>query len=902
MLILFCLFVYKNFELREVDELCWFQYTTERDQGGGALCRSYHEKLPIRVFRSSQLSSQYAPSSLENGNIGYRYDGLYAVKAIYDKNGDETEVYPPAGVKHTFFLTRLPKKSINGFIEPSIYYNSSGLQELWNKIQEKNCIKPEKFEITQPFKKLGPIPEMKESNSVANISVMKRKENAVAQMNKQPRIQENLGKQSNVKKVVPVEEVSKSCIEKDESGSDNIHSNELCKNISIGIIKSSVSELKRNNASERIKQSKPGDKGGSSDCNNIIAIPAPINCIIERKETNSQSETKKSVVCNIKLEIDNNITSGDDCIKNEEHDKQEKGSGKDNAIKLSKNVKNKTTDDEHDTDKNVTSIEKSSKRSLVHISTTRKLEKNKFVEQKINEKKKQKLKSKYPLNPSKTSNDDGGGGCGGMWKKSHLNKIKPSSIHMGCRVSVEYKDILYKATVRKSRAKNNSYDFLIHYDGNKKSNVRWIPMSMIHDIYLGDNTENPKIIKANTLKYEISLDEKLLRSQQSLVNHDCKNNGIKKTKTSNNIMEEKSSVAIETQTKAEHIDNNVKTKKLQCHSVDESLQNTYDQSFPLGADVYVEYRSILYSATVRNCRLKGSKVEYLVHYDGYKKTSDKWVEESTLSEINCRTTRRFKKLRTNPTEKNRPPALKKKEEGDADADEKIKDSTLSLRKTRSKIGEGIHDRVSNTSVLDMEGFNSGVEFLPGSCIFVNWKNSLHLSKMLKRRKRGKITEYFVHYDGYSTDDEAWVPLSVVYEVNPQTKKIFEKTSDTRKLTHQFTPSSRTRGAASRQVGTSTSISSETNSKCKNRKISFAQTVDLFRIYSGVEFLPGSMIFAERKNKLHLAKMIKRRGRGDNMEYYIHYDGSKEHTDTWKSILLVYEINPQTKRMFNQQKK
>ena len=85
-------------------------------------------------------------------------------------------------------------------------------------------------------------------------------------------------------------------------------------------------------------------------------------------------------------------------------------------------------------------------------------------------------------------------------------------------------------------------------------------------------------------------------------------------------------------------------------------------------------------------------------------------------------------------------------------------------------------------------------------------------------------------------------------------------------------------------------------------MSFAQTVDLFRIYSGVEFLPGSMIFAERKNKLHLAKMIKRRGRGDNMEYYIHYDGSKEHTDTWKSILLVYEINPQTKRMFNQQKK
>jgi len=835
---------------------------------------------------------------LENGNIGYRYDGLYAVKAIYDKNGDETEVYPPAGVKHTFFLTRLPKKSINGFIEPSIYYNSSGLQELWNKIQETNCIKPKKFEITQPCKRLGPIPEMKQDISLANVPIKKRKEKEVAQMNKLPCIQENLGKQSNVKKVVPVKDVSKSCIEKDESDSVNIHSNGLCENISIGIIKSSFSELKGNNASEGIKHSKPVDKCGSSDCNDIIAIPAPISCMIDRKETDSQSETKRSVACNIKLEIDNNIKSVDNCIKNEKDDKEEEGSGKENAIKLSKKLKKKTTDDERDTEKNFTSIEKSSKRPLVHISTTSKLEKDEFVEQQINEKKKRKLKSKYPLHPSKTSKVVDGG-CGGRWKKSHLNKIKPSSIHKGCRVSVEYKDILYKATVRKSRAKNDSYDFLIHYDGNKKSNVRWIPMSMIHDIYLGDNIENPKIIKPKILKSEASLDEKLLKSQQSLVNHDCKNDEIKKTKTSSN-MDEKSSVAIETQTKAKNIDNNIKTKKLQCQTIDESLQNTYDQAFPLGSDVYVEYRAILYSATVRNVRFKGSKVEYLVHYDGYKKTSDKWVEESTLSEINCRTTRRFKKLRTNPTEKNRPPALKKKDEGDAD--EKIKESTLNLRKTRSKIGEGTHDKASNTSVLDMEGINSGVEFLPGSCIFVNWKNSLHLSKMLKRRKRGKITEYFVHYDGYSTDDEAWVPLSVVYEVNPQTKRIFEKTSDTRKSSHQFTSSSRTRGAASRQVGTSTSISSETNSKCKNRKMTFAQTVDLFRIYSGVEFLPGSMIFAERKNKLHLAKMIKRRGRGDNMEYYIHYDGSKEHTDTWKSILLVYEINPQTKRMFNQQKK
>ena len=31
------------------------------------ICVSYHEKLPIRDFCSSQLSSQYSSSSLENG-------------------------------------------------------------------------------------------------------------------------------------------------------------------------------------------------------------------------------------------------------------------------------------------------------------------------------------------------------------------------------------------------------------------------------------------------------------------------------------------------------------------------------------------------------------------------------------------------------------------------------------------------------------------------------------------------------------------------------------------------------------------------------------------------------------------------------------------------------------------
>ena len=69
------------------------------------------------------------------------------------------------------------------------------------------------------------------------------------------------------------------------------------------------------------------------------------------------------------------------------------------------------------------------------------------------------------------------------------------------------------------------------------------------------------------------------------------------------------------------------------------------------------------------------------------------------------------------------------------------------------------------------------------------------------------------------------------------------------------------------------------------------------IESGVEFLPGSTIFAEYKGGLCLAKMIKKRGKGDYMEYYIQYMGLKKTEEAWMSVGLLYEINPQTKRMF-----
>ncbi len=44
---------------------------------------------------------------------------------------------------------------------------------------------------------------------------------------------------------------------------------------------------------------------------------------------------------------------------------------------------------------------------------------------------------------------------------------------------MDYKGKLYKATIRNHRIKSGKQEFLIHYDGNKKSTTRWIPVDLI---------------------------------------------------------------------------------------------------------------------------------------------------------------------------------------------------------------------------------------------------------------------------------------------------------------------------------------------------------------------------------------------------------------------------------------
>ena len=55
----------------------------------------------------------------------------------------------------------------------------------------------------------------------------------------------------------------------------------------------------------------------------------------------------------------------------------------------------------------------------------------------------------------------------------------PGNLDEGSCVLVDFKGKLYKATIRKLRVKSGKQEFLIHYDGNKKSTVCWIPVDRI---------------------------------------------------------------------------------------------------------------------------------------------------------------------------------------------------------------------------------------------------------------------------------------------------------------------------------------------------------------------------------------------------------------------------------------
>ena len=199
-------------------------------------------------------------------------------------------------------------------------------------------------------------------------------------------------------------------------------------------------------------------------------------------------------------------------------------------------------------------------------------------------------------------------------------------------------------------------------------------------------------------------------------------------------------------------------------------------------------------------------------------------------------------------------------------------------------------------------------------VFVEWTGALFLAKMLKKRYSGDHAEYLISYDGYNSNHDAWVSIHKIYEVNPQTKRVYKKLNidmsvdggkqkkpgplperrETRKKAQDDD------GATREDEGNSQSpshISSRATAKVARAVSSLSS--DMKGIDSGVEFLPGSTIFAEYKGGLCLAKMMKKRGNGDYTEYLVEYNGLQKSVEAWVSTALIYEINPQTKRMFRE---
>ena len=190
--------------------------------------------------------------------------------------------------------------------------------------------------------------------------------------------------------------------------------------------------------------------------------------------------------------------------------------------------------------------------------------------------------------------------------------------------------------------------------------------------------------------------------------------------------------------------------------------------------------------------------------------------------------------------------------------------------------------------------------------------------MVKKRYWGDRTEYLISYDGYKSSHDAWVSINKIYEVNPQTKRVFKRNNadisdgaasdgkpkrrappgrrETRKKAHDDeAASSSSRNSEYNQPlsRASSHTSSQSSRKTPPRTTS---TIDMKGIEPGVEFLPGSTLFPEYKGGLCLAKMLKKRGKDDYMEYFIQYHGLKKTEEAWVSTSMVYEINPQTKRM------
>ncbi len=829
------------------------------------------------------MDNKYAPVLYEGeeNQVLYRYDGVYTVRAMWDTQGCETESPPTSDEIHTFFLMRQPKRPVDGTAEDGMYYNKISLQELWNEIQKRKGVrKPKDFAVPEPIMEVGRIGD--KSNARRRPASSRRVLNNSCNETNAP------SKKKNVN-VIPLSKYStfsgNSCVFRHRSiyssDSDSDDDSEIDDEESMDVdeVDEPIHELNSN--------TRPRRKSAAVARNYLKEVMHNRYGDMEKNvpihsSTQADRRKKRSLWSNASrdtLDEDESRTRAGKRQRQEESTSDEDDNEEDIYESTTQDVDKsmETEPDECDVeipDETASALEevKSSaegdncieveekkrqngnrksdarKRPAPRRNNSRKNQRAKMIEKSITE----------PENVDEESNGNQNDEPPAVEIKKA--SIDPDAIKEGYRINVEYRNTLFKATVRKTRLKNEAHEYQIHYDGNKKSNVHWIPLSMVHAVL--DEAVVP-----------ISPESKPRRGRK-------KKQPSPKSKASKQLTEE-----------------------LQIKEEDEE-----DQTFANGSEVYAQYKGVLYLSTVRKCRKnRKGDTEYMIHYDGFKKTADRWLKESLLHEINEDTTRRFNEQRGVDD------SIKKKEAGNQNVELDAM-STRSSRGKPTKYSEEQSNEDSND--LDMGDIDSGVEFLPGSCVFVAKTNALYLAKMVKRRKKGRGTEYLVQFDGMSSSHNEWISLSNIYELNPKTRKIYEKTANNRSMPEDEDEEEEEDSGPESEVKEMKEVKEEPKPKAspkvatrgskkgknKAKKPVSSKLYDMQNIEPGVTFLPGSTLFVQWKNGLYLGKMLKKRGKGEHMEYYVHYDGFKSTQDEWVSVSMVFEINPQTKRAFNKQRK
>jgi len=652
--------------LRESDGLCWLQYTGSRADGGGALCRSYHTTSPVRVFRSSELECRYAPAADKLDEILYRYDGLYSVKAMWDAEGNETEAYPPgSGSQHTFFLTRLPMKPLNRMYEDGMHYNKMGIQELWREIQKRNGVrKLQKFEIPQPpmdLPRVGEKPRVQRNKVMPKVKNVTSKNRTRAKSPPKPIPKRRLTCDEILKQRTKIK--AKPHLHNLRNSADRPN---RPKRASAAAARSYLKEVMQNRNGCII-----GNDHATQSYNKRPLWQRYSSQGIESDNDSDNSEriignacTKDILSCDSEADEDGSseASSSTDCADESDHI-TDKVSSDDDSDLIEEEIKQREIENER---ARLNTRKRPRKRNIKKICNDTKSSETSQSSKKskldLKEKKQPGVKHGLVEN-NRTVEKDGGS----EEKETRATKdVDPETIVDGSRVFVEYKKFLYKATVRRSRIKGGIQEYQIHYDGNRKSNVHWISLSMIYQV----------------LSEPITEEKPDVRSKKG-----CKisGRGRKAASSKKKISTSRGGMTGTTQ-----------------------LRKFADSSY-----VYVEYKAIFYLAMVRKSRQKSKDlIEYLIHYDGYKKTSDGWVEESSLYPKNCYTTRRYNKERREGLTKGKELEFDSREEeceraSEVDVGSTAKESEEEV-KSQEKIGTEGLECVQSESKIKFEA-QAGIE-------------------------------------------------------------------------------------------------------------------------------------------------------------------------------------------------